>query len=343
MSRLLSDLGVDLPVLAAPMAGGPSTPELVVAAARSGSMGFLAGGYKSAQALAEQIRTVQAQEVPFGVNLFVANPVQISPEDYRRYALALKPAADRYGLTLNDEAPTEDDDDWGEKIDLVVGASVPWVSFTFGIPEPALIRALQRSGITVLQSVTSADEAGQAVEAGVDALVVQASAAGGHSATLAPHRPLNRAALPDLVASVRRITDRPMIAAGGIAGHGDVAAALCAGADAAMVGTLLLRTEESGASASHKEALADPAFDSTVVTRAFTGRPARALRNHFAEHYDSVAPAGYPSVHHLTAPLRKAAAAAGDARFVHLWAGTGYREAQEEKVAQTIHRLGDPL
>ncbi|GGT03459.1 nitronate monooxygenase [Streptomyces chromofuscus] len=339
MSRLLSDIGVELPVLAAPMAGGASTAELVTAAARAGGLGFLAGGYKTADALAEQIRAVQAEGGPFGVNLFVADPVPISPEAYRQYARTLQPEADRYGLRLNDGTPVQDDDGWAAKIDLVTRTSVPWVSFTFGVPDRAVVRALRRSGTVVLQTVTSAAEAGRAVEAGVDALVVQASAAGGHSATLTPDRPLGSAPLPDLVASVRRTTALPLIAAGGIATAADVVAALRAGVDATMVGTVLLRTHESGASAPHKQALADPAFDATVVTRAFTGRPARALRNRFTDRYDSVAPAGYPAVHHLTAALRRAAAAAGDKHVLHLWAGTGYRQARQERTAETLHRL----
>ncbi|MFJ9558866.1 nitronate monooxygenase [Streptomyces fuscichromogenes] len=339
MSRLLSDAGVELPVLAAPMAGGAGTTGLVTAAARSGSLGFLAGGYKTAEALAEQIRVLHAADLPFGVNLFAGDPVRISVEDYRRYAHTLQPEADPYGLTLADGAPVEDDDGWAAKIDLVVGAAVPWVSFTFGIPDRAVVTALRRSGTTVLQTVTSADEAGEAAAAGVDVLIVQASAAGGHSGTLTPDRPPNPAPLPDLVASVRHSTALPIVAAGGIATSADAAAALCAGADATMIGTLLLRTDESGASATHKQALADPAFTVTTLTRAFTGRPARALRNHFTDHYDPVAPAGYPAVHHLTAPLRKAAADAGDPRLVHLWAGTGFRQARQEPVGRTLQRI----
>lgn len=338
MSRLLSDMGIELPVLAAPMAGGGGTTELVTAAARSGSLGFLAGGYKTADALAEQIRSLQAEDLPFGVNLFAGDPVPISVGDYRRYAHTLQPEADRYGLKLNDGAPVEDDDGWAEKTDLVLASAVPWVSFTFGIPDRAVVTALRRSGTTVLQTVTSADEARQAAEAGVDALIVQGAAAGGHSATLTPGRPLSPTPLPDLVMSVRRASALPLIAAGGIATSADAAAALHAGADATMIGTLL-RTDESGASEPHKQALADPAFGSTVLTRAFTGRPARALRNHFTDRYDPVAPAGYPAVHHLTAPLRKAAAEAGDTRLVHLWAGTGYRQAKREPVARTLRRI----
>ncbi|MEV7323877.1 nitronate monooxygenase [Streptomyces sp. NPDC093970] len=343
MSRLFSDAGVRLPVLAAPMAGGASTTALVAAAAGVGSLGFLAGGYKTADALAGQMDVLRTRKVPFGVNLFAGDPMPISDADHRRYARTLQPEADRYGLRLNHGTPVADDDGWADKIDLVMGGDVAWVSFTFGIPDQAVVRALQRSGTTVLQNVTSPTEARQAAEVGVDGLVVQASAAGGHSATLSPDRPPAPVPLADLVARVRRTTALPLVAAGGIATSADAAAALRAGADATMIGTLLLRTEESGASPAHQRALADPAFATTVLTRAFTGRPARALRNHFTDRYDLLAPAGYPAVHHLTAPLRKAAAEAGDTRLIHLWAGTGYREAKQESAARTLERIAARL
>ncbi|MEU6532806.1 nitronate monooxygenase [Streptomyces sp. NPDC046928] len=343
MSRLLSDLGVELPVLAAPMAGGGSTPDLVVAAARAGSLGFLAAGYKSAGLLAEQMRTVQERGVPYGVNVFAPHPVPVSADAYRRYARAVQTEADRYGLSLADSVPQEDDDDWAAKIDLLVESPVPWVSFTFGIPDSTVVRALRRAGTRVLQSVTTVEEARLAAEAGVDALVVQGPAAGGHSATLTPDRPIVPVALPDLVARIRGAVALPLVAAGGIGTPSDVAAALEAGAEATMVGTLLLRTDESGASAPHRRALADPAFDTTVLTRAFTGRPARGLRNAFVDRYESLAPAGYPAVHHLTAPLRRAAAAAGDQGLLHLWAGTAYRGARQERTEQTLRRLTDGL
>ncbi|MER6173290.1 nitronate monooxygenase [Streptosporangium sp. NPDC001681] len=343
MSRLLSDLGIDLPVLAAPMAGGPSTPALVTAAARVGGLGFLAGGYKTAQALAGQIHTVRADGVPFGVNLFVPNPVPISAEAYRGYAQAVQPEAEPYGLKLTDGDPVEDDDQWTDKVDLLTASPVPWVSFTFGIPDRAVVGALRRAGTTVLQNVTSTDEARRAAEFGVDALIVQAATAGGHSATLTPERPLTPVPLPELVGQVRDAVTLPVIATGGIATPADVAAALHAGAEAVMVGTLLLRTDESGASAPHKTALVDPAFETTIVTRAFTGRPARALRNHFTDRFDAIAPAGYPALHHLTGPLRKAATAAGDTRLIHLWAGTGHREARSEPAEQALARLAGRL
>jgi NAD(P)H-dependent flavin oxidoreductase YrpB (nitropropane dioxygenase family) len=204
---------------------------------------------------------------------------------------------------------------------------VPAVSFTFGIPDRSVVTALQRAGTLIIQTVTTAAEARLAAEAGAEVLVVQAAAAGAHSGTLTPQRMPEEVPLPALVAAVVRETGLPVIAAGGLSTPAEVAAALHGGADAVMVGTALLRSDESGASAVHKAALADPGRGPTVLTRAFTGRPARGLVNAFTRKYSELAPVGYPAIHHLTSGLRKTAAAAGNPELVHLWAGTGYRNA----------------
>lgn len=114
---MLSGLDVDSPVLAAPMAGGPSTPDLVRAAAQAGGLGFLAGGYKTPDALAAQLDEVRAADVPFGVNLFAPNPVPVDGAEFRSYARAVQETADRYGLALDAE-PTEDDDHWQDKVEI---------------------------------------------------------------------------------------------------------------------------------------------------------------------------------------------------------------------------------
>ena len=333
---MLPGLDVDLPVIAAPMAGGVSTPDLVLAAAHAGSLGFLAAGYKSADTLRAQIAAVRS--VPFGVNVFAPNPVPVDRAAYQRYAEALRPEADRYGLDLATE-PVDSDDEWAAKLDLLTSAPVPLVSFTFGVPAPAVIARLRSAGTVVAQTVTCADEARLAADAGVDLLVVQASAAGAHSGTLTPQHLPPPTPVGELLAQVAAAVPVPMIAAGGLATADDVAAVLQHGAAAAMVGTALLRADESGASATHKAALADPARTETVVTRAYTGRPARGLRTSFIDRYDAIAPTGYPAVHYLTSPLRSAAAAAGDAERVHLWAGTGWRHASAEPAAAILTRL----
>ena len=189
MRQLLAHLGVDLPVLAAPMAGGPSTPGLVAAAAPGRGARILAGGYKTPQDLAAQMRELREEGVPFGVNLFAPNPVPVTADAYRRYAAALRPEADRLAVALPDGEPIEDDDHWHDKIDLLAGSPPPVVSFTFGIPDRDVIANLRRSGATVLQTITSTDEALAALDTGVDGLIAQAPTAGGHSAALHPPPP----------------------------------------------------------------------------------------------------------------------------------------------------------
>jgi nitronate monooxygenase len=335
----LSDLKLSNPVLAAPMAGGATTPALVTAAARAGSLGFLAGGYKTPQLLAAQIRDVRQEIETFGVNLFAPNPIPVDLAAFRRYACAIQPDAQKYGVDLSTVEPVEDDDYWKDKAELLVADPVPVVSFTFGVPDRATISALRRAGTLTIQTVTSIDEARQAREAGVDILAVQAGAAGGHSGTLTPGQLPAAVPLSVLVAIIQDATRLPVVAAGGLSTPAEVAAVLHAGADAVMVGTVLLRTDESGASAVHKAAIADPRRGQTVLTRAFTGRPARALPNRFIDRYEAIAPAGYPAVHHLTSGLRKAAAAAGDPEVVHLWAGTGYRNATADPTQVVLTRL----
>jgi nitronate monooxygenase len=339
----LSELNLTNPVLAAPMAGGPGTPAYVTAAARAGSLGFLAGGYKAPQLLAEQINAVRDRTQNFGVNLFAPNPLPVDPDAFRRYAASIQAEADRFGIDLSQSTPSEDDDFWHEKIDLLVARPVPVVSFTFGIPESATITALRTAGTTTIQTVTSVEEARLAAAAGIDALAVQAGAAGGHSGTLTPQRQPEAVPLCVLIATIKDGTKLPVIAAGGLSTSQEVAAVMHSGADAVMVGTVLLRSDESGASAVHKAAIADPARGDTIVTRAFTGRPARALPNIFIARHDADAPLGYPAIHHLTSELRKAAVGAGDPERVNLWAGTGYRNASSEPVEAILTRLAQAI
>ena len=336
-------LGAELPIVVAPMAGGPTTTALVAAAGRAGALGVLAAGYKKPDAVAAEISTTRSLGIPFGVNVFVPAVVPITEADYRRYAQEINADAHRYGLDLTDTPLVCDDDDWDAKIDVLVNDAVPLVSFTFGIPDPDTMRRLRRSGTRVLVTVTSASEAEAADAAGGDALIVQGTEAGGHSAVHDPTQRSEPLPLRDLLVAVRRVSALPLIATGGIATAEQLPKVLSAGATAVMVGTVLLRSDESGASPVHKDALADPGRTQTVVTTAFTGRPARALRNEFTDRHDATAPLGYPALHHLTRPLRWAAARAGDPENIHLWAGTGYRHARTGPAERIITDLARPL
>ncbi|NUR58225.1 MAG: nitronate monooxygenase [Catenulispora sp.] len=339
----------EYPIVGAPMAGGPTTVALAAAVRSAGGFPLLAAGYKTAEALHDELRQARGIGGAFGVNLFVPGSMPVDEAAFRTYADELAPEAASHGLELDPRPVLDDDDQWPAKVAVLLADPVPVVSLTFGLPAARDLAALRRAGSRVLATVTTAAEARAAADAGVDALVVQAPAAGGHSGTFDPYRPLPpvhgagalRAA--DLVREISAAADLPMVATGGVADARDAAELLHAGAAAVAVGTLLLRTDESGASQTHKDALADPAFTETAITHAFTGRPARGLRNGFIERHESTAPFGYPALHHLTRPLRQAAAKAGDPDRLHLWAGTGFRAARTGPAADVIRKLAAGL
>jgi len=322
------------------MAGGPSTPALVREVGRAGGLGFLAAGYKPLEAMQGEIAQVRAtSDVPFGVNLFVPQPPRAPGPELASYVAELQAEADRYGVTL--PAPAFDDDAWDAKVAALTDDPVPVVSFTFGLPSRSVVHRLRRAGSLLVATVTSVPEARAAADVGMDALCVQGPEAGGHRGTHDPFAEPDTVPLLDLVSGVRAATGLPLIAAGGICTPQHIAELLSAGASAAQLGTAYLRTPESGARAAHKNALVDPLFTTTVVTRAFSGRYARGLRNRFVEEHDAGAPAAYPEVNQLTGPIRAAAAAQGDPQAMALWAGTGHRRATEEPAAVLTRRLWD--
>lgn len=327
------------------MAGGASTPGLAVAVSDAGGLGFLAGGYLTPQALAEQIVEVeQRTKRPFGVNFFMPQAPLVDPAAVEAYrdALALElPAASAEIATQLQTADIEDeDDDWyAEKVALVVLHRVPVVSFTFGLPTEDAVQQMHTVDSYLIATVTSVTEAVAAADRGVDALCVQGPEAGGHRATFATRDEPGVLALGELLIAIREVVTLPLIAAGGIHSGGQIASLLVAGVDGVQLGTSFLRTDESGANSAHQNALIDPRFAETVITRAFSGRPARGLRNAFITIHETQAPAEYPQVHHLTKGLRADAARRGDANGLALWAGTGFREAQTGPAAEVVHSL----
>ncbi len=380
------------PIVAAPMAGGPSTPELAAAVSRAGGIGMLAAGYLSVEQLQADISSAwdlvgdatansgaNAVDYPLdyplgaaafqiarslGVNLFVPAP-DLSDDTERtdrwhEYAERLG----RYygsGTTLNAAIPPRphySDDAFAAKVAAVAAAPINFVTFTFGLPDETSVAKLKDAGKIIGVSVTNSDDALKAIDAGADVIIAQGAEAGGHQATFSADAPeatvSARELTSDVVAVVRREAERlarpiAVIAAGGVAGPGDVQALLDAGADAVQVGTLFLAADEAGTKPTHKNALlaaargTDPktkeADSPTVVTRAFTGRNARALRNGLANRFTSTAPAIYPELHFLTAPIRKAAAADDDKDALNLWAGTGFAALQELPAAEIVAEL----
>jgi nitronate monooxygenase len=336
MALDLRDLTV--PILVAPMAGGPSTPELAAAGTTAGGLGFVPAGYLTAEVFAERIAAARRlTSGPVGANLFVPQPSAATPAAIEAYAAALAPDAVRYNAQLGE--PRFDDDDWAAKIDVLLDVRPDVVSFTFGLPTADECERLRDAGMSTVGTVTTMTEARMAVDGGVDVLAVQGPAAGGHRGTYDPTAQPSNEPLAELLPAVLAGFDIPVVAAGGLMTADDVQRVLRAGAVAAQLGTAFLLADEAGSSAVHRAALQDADFTETFVTKAFSGRYARGLRNRFIDEHDAEAPLGYPEIHYLTSPLRAASVRAGDPHGVNVWAGNGFRQARTGSVADIIADL----
>jgi nitronate monooxygenase len=324
------------PIVLAPLAGGPSTPALAAAVSAAGGLGFLAAGYRTAQAIGAEIREVREQTTaPFGVNLFVPGPGAVDEQVVRNYLQQLREEATRYGVDLGE--PRDDDDEWDAKLVVLEGERVPVVSFTFGCPSAEVITALHGTGSEVWVTVTDVAEARIAAEADADALVLQGVEAGGHQASFVDRDDAEGLSTLVLLRLVGAVSDLPLVAAGGITDGAALAAMLVAGAAAAQVGTGFLRAREAATHPAHRAALATET--PTALTRAFTGRRARGLVNRFLAEHSAEAPVAYPHVHHATAPLRGAARERGDAEAFNLWAGQAHLLAVDAPAADIVRTL----
>ncbi len=329
---------LDKPVIVAPMAGGPTTPELAAAATTAGGLGFLAAGYLTAEVFADRITEARSLTTgPLGANLFVVRSSAARPDAIQQYAHALSGESEHYGVHLGEAR--FDDDDWSAKLDVAMDLKLEVVSFTFGLPEAADCARLSRAGITTIATVTTLAEAEAAVARGVDAVAVQGPAAGGHRGTLDPVALPPTQPLDQLLRATTTALDVPVIAAGGLMTAVEVADVLVSGAVAAQLGTAFLLADEAGSSPVHRAALRDPQFTETAVTRCFSGRYARGLRNRFIDEHDAQAPLGYPEIHYLTSPVRAASVRAGDPHGANIWAGTGFQKATEGSVADIMASL----
>jgi nitronate monooxygenase len=324
------------PIVQAPLAGGPSTPQLAVAVSEAGGLGFLAAGYRPPDGVAADIAAVRDRtREPVGVNLFVPSPATADPELVREYARSLEGEARAQEVALGE--PRHDDDWFAETVDLVCELRPSVASFTFGCPPPVVIDRAHEAGIAVWVTVTKVEEARIAAGAGADALVAQGIEAGGHRGGFGDHDDAGVGLLA-LLRLIGAAVPLPLIASGAIADGAAVAAVLCAGAAAAQVGTALMLAPEAGTSDPQRRALASPG--PTRLTRAFTGRLARGIANRFMDAHEADAPSAYPEIHHVTSPVRAAARGRGDADSINLWAGQAHELAQARPAAEIVREMG---
>lgn len=334
-------VGIDYPIVQAPMAGGHTTPDLVAAVSNAGALGGFGAAVIAPHAIREGIQAIRARtDKPFLVNLFVLNEIHADPDILARAQARLAPARKALGLSTP-ETPTRFFEDNRAQIDAALQEAPPAVSFTFAIPPDEIIAAFKQAGSTVIGTITNVQEAIAWAHAGADALCVQGIEAGGHRGTIPEIAPSQDIPLLQLLDDVSRAVSLPLIAAGGLMDGHDLRTALDRGAHAAQHGTAFLCCDESGTPEHWKQALQHAQPGQTHITRAFSGRPARALRTTFAEDLsttpEDIAP--YPIQNTLTREIRRAAAQQKQSDYFSYWAGQNVHRVRPMPVAQLIDTL----
>jgi nitronate monooxygenase len=329
----------------APMGGGPSTPELCAAVSNAGGLGSLAAAYSSPEKITQDIAKVrELTSRPFAVNLFSPAAQEPLRGDVQAVSKFLASYHQQLGLG-EPRLPQSASEDFEKQIDAICAAKPPVVSFTFGLLPPAAIERLKAQSTFIIGTATTVDEARQLERAGVDAVVAQGSEAGAHRGTFAVPA---EEALIGTVALVPQIADAvrvPVIASGGIMDGRGIVAALALGASAVQMGTAFLAAQEAGTSAAYRQALLQASEDQTTVTRAFSGRMARGIRNEFIEKWNAagLTHLSYPWQNAFTQPMRRAAAAAKQAGLLSLWAGQGVGLIREDSATALIARWREEM
>jgi nitronate monooxygenase len=340
-SDFLRDLGIEHPIIQAPMAGGPSTPELVAAVSNAGALGSLGSAYSTPEQIAADIKQIRAlTDNPFNVNLFAGGYTPESPVDAAPMLALLGEIHEALHLpppTL----PAWPRNSFAEQLQIVLEARPAVFSFTFGIPEPQAMARLKTAGIAIFGTATTVQE-GKFLEAsGVTAIVAQGAEAGSHRGTFAG--PFETAMVPtlELVRSLRAAVSTPIIASGGLMDGRDIAQAIARGAIAAQLGTAFLTCPEAGTSAAYRRAILAARTDTIVITRAFSGRPTRGLLNTFISKLEGkekiILP--FPLQNALTRPMRTAAAKLGESGYLSLFVGQGVTRARAMPAAELVQRL----
>lgn len=343
-SQFLQRLGIEHPIIQAPMAGGATTPELVAAVSNAGALGFLGAAYLAPDRILEEARAVRAGTPrPFGINLFSPLDPEPLPHDPQPAIEALAGYHRELGLappSLPSQLIQPFDDQLAAALET--GATV--FSFTFGPMPPHAMQRVKERGMFVIGTATTVDEAIALEQAGCEAIVAQGSEAGAHRGTFGSRAAFD-SALIGTIALVPQVVDAvriPVVASGGIMDGRGIAAALTLGAQAAQMGTAFLTTEEAGITKGYKSAILQARETDTRVTRAFSGRPARGIINRFMSEVEARGAAGnlgYPTQNAFTRPLRTEAARRDRPEFLSLWAGQGVRLARRAPAATLVEQL----
>ena len=323
MASVLDRLGLEVPIIQAPMGGGFTTPELVAAVCKAGGLGSIGAPYLAPEAIGEQAAAVRRlTDRPFAINLFLFDPPQVTAAMVSRTAERLAPYCRELGI--GPAAPADPPHpNITAQIEAVLAARPAAFSFTMGIPSPAVIAECRRLGILTIGTATTLAEGEAVAAAGVDAVCAQGSEAGAHRGTFIGPFEVGMVGVVPLTMGLARRLPIPVIAAGGIMTGQAARAMLDLGAVAVQLGTAFLACPESGAPAPHKAALLTSMAETTRVTAAFSGRPARGMVNRFMTEMEGVEVAPFPVTNSMTRGIRSAAARADRSDLMSLWAGQG--------------------
>lgn len=322
-TAITKKLGLKYPIIQAPMAGGATTPELVAAVSNSGGLGSLGAGYMSPKDIRLAIQKIrQLTDKPFAVNLFIPEAHSASAEQMQKACEAIHQCCSKFNLQI--EPPSVPyTESFEEQVNILMEEKIPVFSFTFGILEPKWITPFKANHTLLIGTATTLAEAKVLQNSGVDMVVAQSSEAGGHRGTFIGKAEDALIKLIDLVAQLVDAIDVPVIAAGGVMNGQDIIQAIRAGASAVQMGTAFLSCPESGVHPEYKKALLTQRQDSTTLTRAFSGKLARGIRNSFINCMENKKNAilDYPIQNALTSNFRKKAYENGNIEFMSLWAG----------------------
>jgi nitronate monooxygenase len=343
---LLETLGIDLPIIQAPMAG-VSSPALAAAVAGAGALGSIGVGATDAGGARRMIAAVrQRSKRSLNVNVFCHQPAKGDAGTEAAWLERLRPHFERVGakppVHLKEIYRSFLEDD--AMLAALVADKPRVVSFHFGLPSAERIHALRQAGIVLLATATSVAEGRAAVDAGVQAVVAQGYEAGGHRGVFDADAKDDCLGMMALTRLLVRELDVPVIAAGGIMDGAGIAAALCLGAQAAQLGTAFVACPESTADAAYRHALASNAAYHTVMTRVISGRPARCLGNRFTALGEGVAAIeipSYPIAYDAGKALNSAAKAAHEAGYGAQWAGQGAPLARAMPAAELVAALAE--
>lgn len=340
-SPLARLLGIEVAVIQAPMAGGPSTPELAAAVSNTGGLGSLAGGMLPPAKILEQVAEARRlTDRPFAMNLFVLETPQPSSEMLERAMRLLQPIRAELGMSA-EAAVTKFCESFEEQFAALLEAAPAVASFTFGILSEAQVEALHQRKILVCGTATTVAEARAWEAVGADMVCTQGSEAGAHRGSFLDSFENSLVGTMALVPRVCDAVKIPVIAAGGIMDGRGIAAAQMLGASAVQMGTAFLLAPEAGTSKPWREALREAGDGPTRVSRVYTGKPARGLVNAFMERLTPVEKEipPYPVQNALTGPMRRAAVQTNRPEFLSLWAGQGVGLCREMPAGELVREL----